>query len=314
MPASPLQQVAEEHRRALLVEAARGLDASPDSLRIETFLASSGVVDETLKLRVSDEAGRAQAIVLWSNAAAPEMATRGAQAARDAAQAMSEDAAKAVVLPIAEGRVDGRAFTVTRMMVPLRTGRISGRVDRWRVAPRVFAWLGEVVASTAREADSASTLRPALAYLADEEALPEGVRAAGRRAADRLEAGSWVPRFAVMHGDLWAGNVMIDPRRDEASWADRFVVIDWASGTVHGPPVYDLIRLARSMGTSRRRLRVELERHCQVLGCELEDARSYLAAGLGHIGLHRGEFPLDRYAELAAQCLALLDRSLGPRP
>ena len=115
------------------------------------------------------------------------------------------------------------------------------------------------------------------------------VREGASAALGRLEARAWEPRFCMMHGDLWKGNVLLAPgyRR----W-NQFALIDWGASMVHGYAIYDLLRLAMSMGLSGRRLEREVSRHCKILGCDIIDAQSYLLASLGYIGMNLDQLPM----------------------
>jgi len=74
--------------------------------------------------------------------------------------------------------------------------------------------------------------------------------------------------------------------------------------------MYDLVRLALSLRVSTGFLRSQVRQHCEMLGCEITDARSYLAAALGHLGGNLGHFPSDRFVKMAKSCFAKLEEVL----
>jgi hypothetical protein len=84
------------------------------------------------------------------------------------------------------------------------------------------------------------------------------------------------------------------------------VVIDWPGGRLRGHPLFDLLRLARSLQLPRRQLRRELGRHCDLLGCEPEAASWHLASALARLHGVLEHFPVDRFSRLAEQCLGQL--------
>ncbi|PIE23919.1 MAG: hypothetical protein CSA62_05875 [Planctomycetota bacterium] len=81
---------------------------------------------------------------------------------------------------------------------------------------------------------------------------------------------------------------------------------------LQGYPFYDLIRIAESMNFSARALRREILKHTKVLGIDARDAEAHLLSSLGHIGLNRGGFPLERYAELSLRCFTRFQHALNP--
>jgi hypothetical protein len=143
--------------------------------------------------------------------------------------------------------------------------------------------------------------------------MSDAVRVAATMARERLAAGVFRPKYVLMHGDLWKGNILLQAGRN-ASHTDvqrsRFAIIDWAGFEGCGYAIYDLVRLARSMRISRRRLAGELVRHCAILECTTEDARSYLLTALGHIGMTLEHFPVERYVSMSLSALSLLDEAL----
>jgi aminoglycoside phosphotransferase (APT) family kinase protein len=108
----------------------------------------------------------------------------------------------------------------------------------------------------------------------------------------------------LAHNDLWRGNVLLDPALPwpAAARAGRFAIIDWAGAETSGYPLYDLIRLAQSVALRGKALADELSLHCRIVGGTLDDARPYLAAALGNLGLHLGQVPETRFVELANRC------------
>ena len=130
-----------------------------------------------------------------------------------------------------------------------------------------------------------------------EPALDARVRDAARAARARSRAGAWRPRHVLMHGDLWGGNVLGAP--GAPPFSRRFVLIDWDTSRAEGYPFFDLVRAARSFGVARgasgTRARGAQPR-CSA--STLAQSRAALVAALGHIGLVRESFPLERYAAM----------------
>ena len=112
----------------------------------------------------------------------------------------------------------------------------------------------------------------------------------------------------MAHNDLWAENVLIDRRGlGRGMQGGGLVIIDWPGASLRGFAIMDLIRLSRAFAVKGRRLRKEMAAHCGILGCELEDARSHLLAGLGNILTNREHFPIPLFLNMANGCLDRLE-------
>ena len=71
------------------------------------------------------------------------------------------------------------------------------------------------------------------------------------------------------------------------------------------------MRLADSLRLARGTLVHQVREYCAALGCELVDAKGYLLAGLGELGMSPGHFPRDRYVSLVNRCCEGLFPALG---
>jgi hypothetical protein len=181
----------------------------------------------------------------------------------------------------------------------------------------VFDWLCEVLGSSLKRPLAQEILQHhvlPLEGLARLEAASERLRKFARRALQRLEAQQWEPRQALMHGDLWRGNLMLRPAvagSAPRNWRDRFVAIDWAGSRVDGFPLFDLVRIAASFGARPALLRRELARHCSVLSCEPRDAACYLAAALAGTLATLEHFPMPNFLAMCESTMNTLAAALG---
>lgn len=190
------------------------------------------------------------------------------------------------------------------------------------LAPAVLNWLQRVTRHTATPvpaADLEAAFARPLESLSCLAQISSSLRQATRSALERLRSGRWQPRWVVAHNDLWVGNILVQP----SAWSSLFIcgywqlaIIDWTGAMERGYGVYDLVRLALSLGYGGRRFRRELGRHCSALGCELIDAQSYLAVSLANLSMHLNHFPLERFLATAESCLEFLQSNtgLGRRP
>jgi hypothetical protein len=301
--AAALQQFPDALRRALEASVANAVGAQ---LALAPFASVKGVADETLKLAARGARGEALGVVLCSPEVAPRLIARGCVRGREARAALGAELGRAVVVARAEGVCDGRSWALFPQARVLGGG-LAGKLERRWLAGALLAWLRAAAAHTASAPDDAARARTdeALACAEAEPALGADVRDAARAARARIASGAWRPRHVLMHGDLWAGNVL--GAAAAPPFARRFVVIDWDTSRTAGYPLFDVVRAAGSFGLSPARLGREIAAHAALLGWEREDARCSLVAAFGQIGLARESFPLARYAEMCATSLARFD-------
>ncbi|HEV7913475.1 MAG TPA: hypothetical protein VGP22_06890, partial [Albitalea sp.] len=271
--------------------------------------------DAAALMRVSDEFDRPRAVILCSSADAPDIVRRAMDRARRAKALLPPAQGRHILDPLAEGRWRGLSYAVLPHCAELATWRFAWRVQRELLAPLLFDWLWQVNAATLRDVPDNEQDRFAqpLKVLGSVEALSDRVRSDALHAADRLQAGTWRPKTVLMHGDLWKGNLLLRPPTgalDSLQWRERFIVIDWPGSQSRGHAIYDLVRLAQSMRLGDTRLRAEVQRHCDLLGCRREDAISHLLAALGHMAMHLEHFPMQMFTTMAEACHATLARAI----
>jgi len=263
-----------------------------------------GVADEIAKLILDDAMGRPVGMLHLSSEVSPDLAARGAAMALDAARSLGTPAGSHVLQAISTGMCDGRSFAVYPYQAHLSGWRVLRAIQRVRLRGYVLQWLRTLAASTARDiatADREGSVVESLRFVERAEGMSAETRSIAREAIARIAHGRWSPRTVLMHGDLWSGNLLLDPARPYRARA--FCVIDWAGATARGFGVYDLIRLGMSFRLTPARLRREIEAHCEILECEACDGLSHLVASLGVLGRQRECFPLDRYVAMANRCV-----------
>ena len=272
-------------------------------------ISSPTVHDGSTIVRVRDTGTKAPlAVVSVSSVLFPDMVDRAMEGAEMARELLGPQLGSHVLVALARARPGGRSCAVLPYCQALREVALLRRLDSLRVSAAVFDWRLSVTRATVFPATHEGTrdrFADRLAHLASLAVVDDDVRRSAKVALQRLESGAWRPRHALMHGDLWRGNLLL--RRPAAGApregvADRFVVSDWPGAERQGYPIFDLVRLALSLGTGQRRLAAEIARHCEALGCERRDASGSLLAGLGHIALSLGEFPIERFAIIVRAC------------
>ena len=165
-----------------------------------------------------------------------------------------------------------------------------------------------MTSTEARDEEIAHVLVKPLEYLAALPGIGPDLKQAARRALGRIDTGCWKPRLALEHGDLWLGNVLLPPAQWRGTLLRRvrrpFVLVDWYGARLRAPGMYDLVRFARSLRMKPHRLRRHVVRHCSASGlaCELPDAAGALAASLGFVAMHLGQFPMAKFISMAESC------------
>lgn len=287
-------------------------------LRIAELERPKLVADAMQVFLLSDSSMQARAVLHCSPPLDPDAVLHSVQHAREVRSMLNARASAFVLDVLTQGRVAGLSYSVSPFCTSLSNKRPLGWIQRALLKQRICDWLCEVVRSTVSDVPPdglATSFTQPLAYLAALDGVGDGLRRSAEHALGRIVSGAWKPKYVLMHGDLWKGNVMIRPQAHSLEWwPERAVIIDWASAQVHGHAIYDLIRIAESMRISSATVRRELQKHCDLLQCELQDARSYLIAALAYLVAHLGCFQLERYLGLVAFCVSTIDKALGPPP
>jgi hypothetical protein len=114
-----------------------------------------------------------------------------------------------------------------------------------------------------------------------------------------------------MHNDLWKGNILLKNcyQSGVSNKLGRkdFVLTDWGGSMMKGYAIYDLIRAARSLKLKKEDLRQQIAAHCQILQCDFTEARYYLLAALGYLGMNLEHFPQHLFVGLAHSSLEVIE-------
>lgn len=296
------------------VQAVRLLANRYGELRVTELDRPKQVADAMQVFVLSDSAGLSRAVLHCSPFMDPDAVRNAVRVARDVKSCLNPQASAMVLDVLAEGRVAGLSYAVSPFCYSVSVTLPWRWIQSALLRPHIFDWLWQVARSTQGEVGpecKATAFVEPLTSLTAMDGISLSLRLHAERALERLASGAWQPRYVLMHGDLWRGNVMIRPRAQNLEWwPKRAVIIDWAFSLVRGYAIYDLVRIAESMNLSAKCVRYELERHCQLLGCELADSWSYLVAALAYLQLHLGCFQVERYLALTERCCATLERAL----
>jgi len=235
----------------------------------------------TFKFRGLDAAGRNSVFVIVSSRVEPDAVAKNVESAEDARRALG-DLGNVIPAPLKAGLIGERTYTTFAYHRSFRfLRRPLGDLQKSMLGRRVLPWLRTATEKTAREPTTqerrACFVVP-LERLRDDPFTPDETRTAAEAAWRRLETGAWRPRLAFMHDDLNSSNIL--KPTGIAAWGPP-MIIDWERASIRGYGFYDLFGMTSWMPLSARRLRIELDRHCRILGHGPADIRSYLLAALG---------------------------------
>ncbi len=267
--------------------------------------------DDTLKLCVRDAAGVPRAAVLVSSALAPDLVARAMERAAAARRVLGFSLGRHVIEPLHTGVIQGRSFSVLPFLPPMRESGPLARLQSLWLAPQLLDWLHDAAKRTLAEVGSSGRrvrFEKPLEHLLEREGVSSRVRAAADRALVGLRDGKWAARHVLMHGDMWAGNVLLSSRG--IARRPLTVLIDWPGALVRGYAIFDLVRLAHSLRIRPVLLRRELERHAELLSCRPEDTLAHALAALGHHGLQLEHCPVRRYLRMVETCFDTISEAL----
>ena len=250
------------------------------------------------------------AVAQIASSTEPDAVARAVARADAIRFALTPSEAEPILAPLAIGALDGLSYGVWPWCRPLSGATGSWRERRALAAP-AFAWLDAIAKRTVRPAADEQVRtrvdRP-LCRLATDSRLSVRVRLAARGALVRLDRGTWRPLHVASHGDLHAGNLLLDPLQPGAA---HFRVIDWGGAALDGFPMYDVVRLAHSLRLDARHFGHRVLTHAAQLGFAPADARWHLAAAFADLGASLEHFPPDRWAALADLSFELLETALA---
>ena len=291
--------------------ASSGLDSEllsalkPWVTELRQFWTGLEVEDSSLKFMAFDHMGREFAVVSCSPPVKPDLVSEELQTKESVKRALGA-LGDVVLEPMQSGSVQGLSYAIYPYCQPLYRRRLPWAAQRLWVRERLLTWLQAATQTTVQQPTDREIVHcfaDPLRRFSEWNVIPAEAREAASTALRRLDAGSWQPRFCLMHCDLGHGNILLAP--GSRSWR-RFVLIDWGASLVRGYGTCrnDLVRMeAPYMNLKGRRLAREVEAHCRILGCETADARSHLIAALAHIGMPLGGLPIDRYVRLCSWCI-----------
>lgn len=254
--------------------------------------------DATLKFFALDSRGRPTAFVHWSNEPFPNAALASCSSSAVARDTLGERLGKFVAMPIFQGEVLSRSFSV-HPILHSPSSKVGSKLAYLLASKAVGSWLRDVATRTVKPVSGqeveALVLRP-LEYIAGLQILPDQYKVLAGEGLAFLSDSSWSPQVVFSHNDFWIGNVMFSPAK---RWPGMPQIIDWGSSSAAGIPFFDSIRYVRSARLPSGILAAMLKQQLIATKCSPSCGLFNLLAGLGRLGLNRDQFPEERFAQLA---------------
>ncbi|MEE3326292.1 MAG: phosphotransferase [Myxococcota bacterium] len=269
------------------------------------FRPISDLIDNPIKLAIRDAQGDCLGILQWSPPGAVHAVADAVRRAEAIRRRLGDDLGQVVLAATLEGEFQSRTFALYPWQRTLSELRVVSRVHNWLYAPSVLGWLNAVHAqsfSALAESDYPTRIFSPLDRLASESGLSTSLRDVVRQVAADVESGDFAPKVGPVHNDLWRGNILLPLARSSGRDSGRpFVLIDWGASTVAGFPLWDLLRVLRSLRIPDRVARRILRRECQALGMSLQDGHRSVFLALADLGVNRNEFPLELHLQAVEQ-------------
>lgn len=269
------------------------------------------LADSPLRMIGCDSSGQPRAFILISSREAPGYIARTVERAERAAKSLPAQLASAVLLPHTTGDIEGRTFAIFPYARPFSESKVIRKSQTMFVRGSIFRWLHDAVSATLTQCESGDDLdevKAALQCIECDGELSRRLRCCAAEAARSIESGTWRPCFTLVHNDFCIDNVL---RGGVVAGGHRFAVIDWAGATTRGYPVYDLVRMCRSLGLGVGSIRRQMQRHADAIGYGFLECSYSLCASLGRIGGDLEHFPRNRYVQLVESCWKCVEDSIG---
>jgi hypothetical protein len=307
---SPRYPLPPELGEALPRILSRLFDIDGASFGFSQLVPSKNIADETIKIGVSNAQQRSIAVVIYAKTHLSDLVARNSDKAARIKKYLGPNLGRVILDPLHEETIDQHQLAVMPFCAKLSQRPVAKWVSHYYLMPTILKWLGDITVQTCDRSSprqTQKTFEQCLTHLLGRTTLPHAIHQLAQTSLDRLRNNHWEPAHVLMHGDLWANNIMIAPKTlpdfKNRSWRQRMVIIDWPGAEISGYAMYDLIRLAISFRIPNGVLYRQIKAHCHILQCDVQDAVGHLLCALGHIGQYQNAFPEARYLYTALRCI-----------
>jgi len=317
MAESKLDDLLEALKREVVGrEEIRHLEAENDQSPFlpGTISKADEPADASYKSIIKNIHGEPVAFLICSNPVNPELVSRNVEKARQAGRVLSPELRSVIQTPILEGAYENLSWALFSIKRPLSDNKWHWRWQKVLLAPHLTKWLTDVTRGSKMDIEArqiSQALISPLQDLAGDQQFPADIRKSAEKAVERLMSGVWTPKFVLAHNDLWKGNIMLPAPGERGKARQKFYIIDWAGSSTKGFAFFDLMKLSQSFKYPNFYSRRIIVKHCEILGCHVDDARSYLLAAIASLGRNLEHFPRHRYVAMSVELCHRLSGILG---
>ena len=270
------------------------------------------VTDSADVFTVKSRARRADCIILVSNAEYPDAVNDAVGRAQKVADSLLPALRENVLLPLCADYYENKSFAIYQKLVPFSKNKFVCKFQKLTFEHEVYEWLSNVAKATKAPIQDTALLESRfvapLKYVVNEPGLSEGLRAGAGRAIGLLDRGEFAPVCIVEHGDFWLGNILLEGHWPLLKRSRHFAVIDWGAANVCGYPFVDLLRFYESTSNDMEKIKRYTAHYCETSKIPVGDIVHYTLAAIGWLGLHRNQFPMERYIALSEGMAAMSTR------
>ena len=251
------------------------------------------------------------AVLMVSRKAHPDFIDRAINNSNLARGMLSDQHSAVILEPINYGRFQGLSYAVWPEHKPVSNNRLIRKIQIRRLQPKVFLWLQSMAKDSMvgglDEKSIDQYFQSPLECVAANPRLSQNVKAYAIEALKNLQTRQWIPITVLQHADFWFGNILLlnnDTQSNDNKY--DFCIIDWGGASIHGVPVFDLVRYCISIRISLSSARDEFLKYALTLQIEPGELFYYLICALGQIGMNLEQFPEDRYLEMCEKNISYL--------
>jgi hypothetical protein len=274
---------------------------------------NSQVADAAMILKVKARARRHDAVLIISNPRFPNFVAGAVNKTKQVYERVQPSIKETVLLPDFHDNHGEQSFAVYPKLIPVSENRLVRRVQKHMIDSDVNEWLCELCDDTKQPAitddDVEERLLKPLSHVSSESGFSADLRKSAEATLEAIERRDFQPAFTIQHGDFWLGNILL-----KSGWpfiSDKkypFSVIDWGTANLKGYPFVDLLRYALSTTKNETKICKDLHSYSRRRDIPLRQLPDYVCASIGWLGLHRDNFPMERYVSSSEELFLMASR------
>jgi len=253
------------------------------------------VVDDTTKILIHNRKGKKVAVLICSYIKYSDLPERNLRYSQEIKHLLGPEIGDVILSPLLYGRERGVSYAVWPYCNPISRNRFIKRTQLYLIRKSIFRWLRNITQLTKQKPSPTELVNDfliPLEILSKNKKISIRIRKEIGNTIRRLNEKKWTPYFILAHNDLWYDNFLLKKNRN------NITIIDWAGAKEKSYAINDLTKIFRTGNFSLKEFRGELEEHCKILRCDLEDSKGYLLSSFAFLGENLDQFPENRYLGL----------------